>query len=255
MSASNSPSGSDGRSWLHESVEEPISGHLRRFLSSYPYERRTIWRFLRYATAQIDPGSLVLDAGAGDAPYRELFREYRYVTADFAATQYHDFARSGLDTICDLSELPFMSGSIDAIISTQVLEHVPTPAKVLGEFRRVLRAGGHLFLTVPLIWELHEMPYDFYRYTPFSLDRLLREAGFTVTFIEPRGGAYWALADLLHRTELWLPPAHSLWERARNVFIDRMLRRVVVPLVATGERWGDSQRLTLGYACHARASA
>lgn len=239
--------------WMREPVGRNITPALRSFVRGYPYERRTILAFLRHASTILPSGSIVLDAGSGDAPYRELFSGHEYITTDFAATQHHDFTRSGLDAICDLAALPFRSRSADAVLCTQVLEHVPRPADVLHEFRRILRPSGHLFMTVPLVGEIHEPPYDFFRYTPYSLSGLLGHAGFSVIAIEPRGGAYWALADLLHRTDLWLPPAACLGARIRNALIAVALRRLVAPVVAAGERWGTN-RFTLGYACHARVA-
>ena len=60
-------------------------------------------------------------------------------------------------------------GAFDAVLFTQVLEHVPEPARVLAELHRILRPGGTLYLTAPLVWELHELPHDYYRYTSEGL--------------------------------------------------------------------------------------
>jgi SAM-dependent methyltransferase len=80
---------------------------------------------------------------------------------------------------------------------TQVLEHVPEPATVLAELHRILTSGGTLYLTVPLVWELHELPHDYYRYTGEGLRHLLEGAGFTSIEVEPRNDCFTTLAQLM----------------------------------------------------------
>jgi SAM-dependent methyltransferase len=93
-------------------------------------------------------------------------------------------------------------GSFDVVLSTQVLEHVPDPLAALGEFRRVLRSGGSLIATVPFIWEEHETPFDFYRYTRYGLEHLLGLAGFDDIAVEPRTDCFTTAAQLL-RNVCW----------------------------------------------------
>ena len=80
-----------------------------------------------------------------------------------------------------------------------MLEHVPEPAAVLSEAARVLRPGCGIFLTVPFVWELHELPFDFWRFTPGSLERLLTAAGFGEIEIKPRTDCFTTLAQLLRK--------------------------------------------------------
>jgi len=74
-----------------------------------------------------------------------------------------------------------------------VLEHVPEPAQLLGEAGRVLRNGGHLVLTAPHIWGVHEEPHDYYRFTGFGLAHLARRAGLEPVEVRPLAG-YWVTA-------------------------------------------------------------
>jgi SAM-dependent methyltransferase len=68
----------------------------------------------------------------------------------------------------------------DAILFTQVMEHLPEPDRVVRELNRVLKPGGLLLYTGPLFYEEHEIPFDFHRYTQFAVRRIFNEAGFTV---------------------------------------------------------------------------
>ena len=101
----------------------------------------------------------------------------RYESADFLQV---DKPYGEVDYICDLADLPMEDERYDLVLFTQVLEHVPRPADVLWELRRVLKRGGALWLTAPLFYREHEQPYDFFRYTQFGLRHLLAETGFEV---------------------------------------------------------------------------
>lgn len=125
----------------------------------------------------IPAGSLVLDAGAGQQPYRHHFAHCRYEAADFEKVAKR-YAHSTY--VCDLSQIPVEDARFDAVIFSQVMEHLPEPLAVLTELRRVLKPGGALFYSGPLWFEEHEKPYDFYRYTRFGLDHLFGKAGFEV---------------------------------------------------------------------------
>ena len=126
---------------------------------------------------QLNDGAAVLDAGAGDQIYRPLFHRQIYSAADFQKVD-KPYAKS--DYVCDLSNIPVEDASFDAVVFSQVMEHLPEPSAVLSELRRVLRPGGVLFFSAPLFYEEHEKPYDFYRYTQFGITYLFEKAGFGV---------------------------------------------------------------------------
>src|SRR5215218_8101655 len=140
--------------------------------------RAYLHSFLARAGRAVQPGQLVLDAGAGRAPYRRLFSHAGYETADFLAVKGKKYRQP--DYVCDLADIPVDDARFDHVVLTQVLEHVPEPAKVLVELNRVLRPGGTLWLTAPFFYAEHERPYDFFRYTQFGLRHLLETAGFEV---------------------------------------------------------------------------
>ena len=127
---------------------------------------------------RLRPVNSSLDAGAGRAPYRGLFAHARYETADFLAVKGKKYVAP--DYVCDLVEIPVEDARFDHVLLTQVLEHIPEPARVVAELHRVLKPGGTLWLTAPLFYAEHERPYDFFRYTQFGLRHLLESAGFEV---------------------------------------------------------------------------
>ena len=129
----------------------------------------------------------MLDLGAGSKPYAPLYEEYfASATAVDVPHSLHDTQR--VDVFASADELPFADASFDCVICTEVLEHCREPRTVMAEIARVLRAGGAAFVTTPFLLPLHEMPHDYYRYTPSALADLAKGAGLTVTAISPRGG-------------------------------------------------------------------
>lgn len=231
-------------------VPKRVSRRLRRFVRDCSHEHRSIFEFVQSAAASLPASTRVLDAGAGDTPYRELFEHCTYITADFAATHYHKFRK--INVVCDLASLPIRDQAFDTVVNTQVLEHVPEPGRVLAEFRRVLTPGGQLFLTVPLIWEVHEHPYDFYRFTPYSINRLLVNAGFQVEYIRPRCGRFRVMAALFDLMAYTMPPfPGGLVGFIIRAGLSRFIRTFISPLFALLDPLDKVQDCTLGYACHA----
>jgi SAM-dependent methyltransferase len=176
-------------------VAEPVSDALQTFIDGAPLARGPHLAFLRRAAEGVAPGSTVLDVGAGDAPFRELFPHVSYVTCDWENSTYRPDPPPDLRAPAD--SIPLGDDTVDAILCTQVLEHVPQPLAVLTEFHRLLRPGGRLWMTAPLVWYLHEQPHDYYRYTPHGLRYLLERAGFSDIDIVPLSDAFSTLAQLV----------------------------------------------------------
>ncbi len=121
----------------------------------------------------------LLDVGCGTKPYRALFSVGSYVGLDIDsdATRRRGIADHYYDGI----KFPFENASFDSILCNEVLEHVFNPDEFIKEIVRVLRPGGTLLLTVPFVWDEHEQPYDYARYSSFGLRALLEKQGLKVT--------------------------------------------------------------------------
>ena len=135
----------------------------------------------------------VLDVGCGNKPYEEIFagNTESYTGCDIVQSDKHK-----VDVIWPATELKFTNHSFDTVFSTQVIEHVNDPFKMLAEINRVLKDNGCLILSAPFSWELHEEPYDFYRYSKYGLLAMLEQNGFQVISILPNGGKWAAIAQL-----------------------------------------------------------
>ncbi|QJD31193.1 methyltransferase domain-containing protein [Methylococcus geothermalis] len=136
----------------------------------------------------------LLDVGSGSLPYFPVYRNY------FSSTYSVDVPWSphditSVDVTASILQLPFRDGFFDCVLLTEVLEHIPEPVQALEECRRVLKENGKLFLTTPLLVPLHEIPHDYFRYTPFALRYMGQRVGLRVESIAPKGG-FWAFALL-----------------------------------------------------------
>ena len=156
-------------------------------------------RWVRAQAESVPTNSRVLDVGAGSAPYRESFKHCRYFTQDFAQLdpgQLLHGAYSEVDYLSDAASIPVQAESFDAVICTEVLEHVAEPIKVVQEISRVLRPGGKLILTAPLGSGIHQEPYHFYGgFTPYWYERFLAQAGFENIRVESNEGSFRAFSQ------------------------------------------------------------
>jgi len=120
----------------------------------------------------------VLDIGCGTKPYESLCRieEYVGLEIDDEGSRNHSHA----DVFYDGKTLPFTDKEFDSIISNQVFEHVFNPHEFLTEVNRVTKINGLMLLTVPFVWDEHEQPYDYARYSSFGLKHILNEHGFQI---------------------------------------------------------------------------
>lgn len=142
----------------------------------------------------------LLDIGCGKMPYKKFIFENsaitNYVGLDIEDALIYE-ATIKPDFTWDGRTMPFNDNSFDCAFGTEVLEHCPEPEIVLKEVVRVLKPNGFFFFTVPFLWNLHEVPHDEYRYTPFSLERHFKNSGFGEIQIKSTGGWHAALAQML----------------------------------------------------------
>jgi SAM-dependent methyltransferase len=138
--------------------------------------RRALWREMA-ANAPALSGRL-LDVGCGRKPYRELFSVTHYTGLEIDSASAR--ARGVADHFYDGGRFPFEDASFESVLCNQVLEHVFNPEQFVGEISRVLAPNGRLLLTVPFVWDEHEQPHDFARYTSFGLAHLLGQGGFRI---------------------------------------------------------------------------
>lgn len=149
-------------------------GFLGIFVNPFYLARRGLWHEISMASPLLSDA--LLDVGCGTKPYRSLFKVTTYTGLEMDTPLARQ--RGIADAYYDGNAFPFPDGSFDSVLCNQVLEHVFNPDFFLREIVRVLKPGGRLLLTAPFIWDEHEQPYDYARYSSFGLKALLEKNGF-----------------------------------------------------------------------------
>ncbi len=168
-------------------MDKLVETAKERFWNREAWERDA---WVGIEAAKLAPGSRVLDAGAGASKYRPLFAHCRYETQDFCQYQGELVKyKQPIDHVCEITKIPLPDASLDAVLCTEVIEHVTNPMAVLAEFSRLLKPGGKLFLTAPHGTTLHMEPYHFYGgFTHYWYRHWLPQYGFKIDDILPQGG-------------------------------------------------------------------
>lgn len=211
-------------------------------------------RFVLHAVREFAGGlsenSLVLDAGAGEAQYKPEFlrARHRYCAIDLGVGE-EDWNYDHIDAFARVEDLPFPAHTFDGMLSIAVLEHTPFPRRTLHEMAKALKPGGRLMIIVPTMWEEHQIPNDFYRFTRYGAIRLLEDAGFAVDDIRPLGGYFWFMGrkfiDILEFFET--PARFVIWLLLVIPF------GVLLPALFKNLDWLDSNKYyTIGQLCFCR---
>jgi SAM-dependent methyltransferase len=191
------------------------------------YIRTSIFNALKDKLPKLK-GNL-LDIGCGKMPYKNYIVENSKVT-NYIGLDIENALEYDTDIKPDFTwngkTMPFENNTFECAFGTEVLEHCPEPEIVLKEVIRVLKPEGIFFFTVPFLWNLHEVPYDEYRYTPFSLERHLKNSGFNNIEIRATGGWHASMAQMLG---LWV--RRSPMPQTKRKFLSAVIKPIIRYLI------------------------
>ena len=120
----------------------------------------------------------MMDFGCGSKPYRSFFTVEEYIGVDFE-NEGHPHDNEQIDVFYDGKKLPFEDNRFDSILCSEVFEHIFNLEEILKELNRVLKPGGKILITCPFVWNEHEAPFDYARYTRFALESLITKTGYS----------------------------------------------------------------------------
>lgn len=165
-------------------------GRLRQLLEPYIVTNARITQTLK----DLPRGAIICDVGAGG----------RRISSDVIAIDA--FWSKGTDLVSDACRLAVSDASVDCVVCTGTLEHLPDPWAAAREIARVTKPGGVVYVDAPFIQGYHADPKDYWRFTRDGLRELFRgfqeiESG---VHIGPASGLCWtfvAFCQGLARTE------------------------------------------------------
>lgn len=166
-------------------------------------------QWLKAELGKIAAGQRILDAGAGELRNKKHCQHLNYVSQDlgrYDGAGNHEGLQTGswdvskVDMICDIGMISVGDGSFDAVVCSEVLEHLPDPALAIQEFSRILRKGGVLLLTAPVCSLTHFAPFYFYNgFSRYFYQGQLAEHGFRIEDIAFNGGWFGFMGQELRR--------------------------------------------------------
>ncbi|EGJ33221.1 methylase involved in ubiquinone/menaquinone biosynthesis [Moorena producens 3L] len=158
---------------------------------------------------KIPDGLKILDVGAGELPYKKYCDHLDYTSQDFnqydgkgdgSGFQTDEWNTSKIDIVCDITDIPVESVSFEAIMCTEVLEHLPDPISALKEFDRILKPGGYLIITAPFCSMTHFAPYHFATgFNRYFYEYWMGELAFEILELQTNGNYFEYLGQELRR--------------------------------------------------------
>lgn len=192
------------------------------------YIRKGLYNKIKLYSKELN-GHL-LDFGCGAKPYQTLFNHVESYTGVDYNSDGHLHQDESIDFFYDGKTLPFKTNQFDSIFSSEVFEHIFNLETIIPELNRVLKLGGKIFITCPFVWEEHEIPVDYARYTQFALTSLLEKNGFKIVTIDKNGHTVVAIHQLMmvYLHDYWLNHVYIL---SKFRWFKKIVRQVLVPFL------------------------
>ncbi len=151
----------------------------------YYFIRHCLLEGIRQNAPQLQ-GKL-MDFGCGSKPYKSLFDHVKeYVGVDYDG-EGHTHENEQIDVYYDGKTIPFADNTFDSVLCSEVFEHLFNLDDILKELNRVMKPGAKMLITCPFVWNIHEAPIDYARYTPYALKHNFEKNGFKVLTEERKG--------------------------------------------------------------------
>lgn len=145
-------------------------------------------------------GKYVCDIGCGEQPLRLAIENLggKYLGVDITNN-----TKNNVDVIANIHNVPLPDNTFDVILCSEVLEHVMYIESAFNELARLLKPGGHIIITSPFAYPLHEEPFDYVRITPYMIRECASAANLDIVQLNTTGNELEVMAVV------WC----NMWER------------------------------------------
>jgi len=196
---------------------------------------------LKTRLGNLPAGQSLLDIGAGECANKPFCAHLDYISQDIAQydgkgdgsglhTGVWDFSQ--IDIVCDLYDIP-EDRQFDAVLCTEVLEHVVDPVRAVDKLARLVKPGGQIIITAPFTSMTHFAPYHYCTgFSRFFYETHLNRLGFTIAELSSNGGFFDMLDQELGRARK-VRRSYSGWLLDPVSLILLFLARMNVRLLAT----------------------
>lgn len=176
-------------------MSRPIPKYFKPAINNAFYFIRTaLYKKIKQYAPQLS--GRLLDFGCGSKPYESLFTNVtEYIGVDYEGAG-HAHTNESIDIFYDGKTLPFPDAYFDSVFSSEVFEHIFNLHEIILELNRVMKTEAILFITCPFVWNEHEVPLDYARYTQFALKHLLETNGFKILRQDKSGDFTMALYQM-----------------------------------------------------------
>jgi len=194
----------------------------------------------RFCGTVLDIGGKSVNRRGRFSPPLHTVDSWNYLNSDLSVQP---------DFHCSAEKIPASQESFDAIVMTEVLEHIEEPAIVLCEAFRVLKKAGKIVSSIPFLFHIHPDPEDFQRWTPAKIQREFGSAGFHSISIRPMGGLFSVVHDLFFCATGYSLNGPTSLSQLLLLFVRRSLFSIFTPvcLFLDSAFPSASEKITTGY--------
>jgi len=198
--------------------------------NAFYFIRNALYKKIKFHAPELS--GRMMDFGCGSKPYKSLFTNVsEYVGVDYAS-EGHSHVNESIDVMYDGKTIPFVNEYFDSVFSSEVFEHIFNLEEILPEIKRVMKNGGKILITCPFVWNEHEVPVDYARYTQFALKHLLEKNGFKILILEKSGDFMMAINQMrmVYFNEHLIPSVPLL---GKNKFFRTNIPPIINPVLNT----------------------